>query len=53
METLYEIEFEIVGGEPMYRLTILETGEIREARDLVAILRTLVREHGFYLRPVK
>lgn len=46
---------EIVGTvtEPRVRLTIHETGEIREARDLEAILRSLVREHGFYLRPVK
>ena len=34
------------------RLIIHETGEIREARELETILRSLVREHGFYLRRV-
>lgn len=44
----YTIEY--VAG--YVRLTIHETGEIREAREMETILRTLVREYGFYLRRV-
>lgn len=48
--TIEEIEY--YTGEIIYRLTIPETGEIREALTLEAILRSLVRDHGFYLRKV-
>lgn len=48
----FTIETEEREGESLVRLTIHHTGEIREARDLETILRSLVRDYGFYLRRV-
>jgi 3'-phosphoadenosine 5'-phosphosulfate sulfotransferase len=35
-----------------FRLTIHETGEVREAATVETLLRSLVRDYGFYLRRV-
>ena len=40
-------------SDTTYRLENLLSGEIREAKDFETILRSLARDHGFYLRPVK
>jgi hypothetical protein len=49
-ETLYTIEALGTFGSDGFRLTIHETREVREAKELETILKTLVYDHGFYLR---
>lgn len=47
---MYTIEAIEYGGYTVFRLTIHETGEVREAPTIEILLRSLVRDHGFYLR---
>jgi hypothetical protein len=53
-KVLYVIEHdEGIVSRGVHRLIIPPTGEIREAHELRTILASLVRDHGYYLRPVK
>lgn len=45
-------EFKVI-HEELYRVTMPLTGEIREAKTLEDLLRSICKDRGFYLRPIK
>lgn len=50
IEVGYRIEYD--HEREMYVLHIPSTGEIREAKSIELILKSLVKDHGFYLRRI-
>lgn len=51
VERIYTVDY--IHERNMHRITFHRTGEIREAVSIEDLLKSLMKDYGFYLRRIK